>query len=352
MLALWLAGCATDPLSRLETTTPTLTPAQVATLQKRAKSPESLGIEVELSERAAGFGGINQIVADGTTTVPLVQLPAAGEGMAPSPYRLPVIQATVNGHDSVLVLLDSGSNRNLFGYTLANSLELPLVAGIRPMPGFGIGGATESYVGIVPAMQIGTLRVNKVITMIGADANALSFTRSFWGDRQVMILSVGMLKDLSYISINYLAGTVTLSARESYLPHESSKFVSAIPIQWLGALAFVDASIDGKPNRPCLVDTGGDYGFLLPRSFARELGYWKPGKERLNTSGGVGGASLGTSYIVNQAKVGGATLDHVLSRTDLVGPEPAGGNLLLGNIVLRRYCVTFDFKHSVLWLER
>jgi hypothetical protein len=36
----------------------------------------------------------------------------------------------------------------------------------------------------------------------------------------------------------------------------------------------------------------------------------------------------------------------------VIGPEAAGGQVFLGNAVLRRYRVTFDFKHSTLWLER
>jgi hypothetical protein len=55
---------------------------------------------------------------------------------------------------------------------------------------------------------------------------------------------------------------------------------------------------------------------------------------------------------VKVAKVGGATFARVPARTGLIGPEVGGGNVFLGDVVLRRYRVTFDFKHDVLWLER
>jgi hypothetical protein len=55
---------------------------------------------------------------------------------------------------------------------------------------------------------------------------------------------------------------------------------------------------------------------------------------------------------VKVAKVGGATFTRVPARTGLIGPEIGGGNVFLGDVVLRRYRVTFDFKHDVVWLER
>jgi len=90
----------------------------------------------------------------------------------------------------------------------------------------------------------------------------------------------------------------------------------------------------------------------VSRTQAIELGYWKPGKGELTTSRGVGGASLATSYLIKQAKVGDTLLEKIPAHTTVVGPEPGGGRLLLGNLMLRRYRLTFDFQHNVLWLEK
>jgi len=49
--------------------------------------------------------------------------------------------------------------------------------------------------------------------------------------------------------------------------------------------------------------------------------------------------------------LGGATLVTVPARTIVIGPEPAGGQMLVGNEVLRQYRVTFDFKNQQFWLE-
>ncbi len=352
-LVLLAASCASDPYSQLETATPTLSPAQVAELQKHAKTPEELGVRMQVTEHAAGFGGVNVIDARENVTVPLVEILTAKPKQPGGRYRAPVIVASVNGNPNVRVLLDSGSNLNLFGYTLAHALGIPLIAGLKPVTGYGIGGAVDNYAAIVPEMQIGSIGFRNVVTMIGPDEQVLSFTRGFWSNEQVMILGVNALRGLSYLTIDNLRGTVILGAREAYLPDDTLKFMTTAPLHWYGQLPAVDIAVDGREAVNCILDTGGDYGMLLPRTRASEWGYWKPGKGPLSIPGGVGGASLATTYEIKQAKVGGATFTRIPARTGLIGPEVAGGQAaFLGNTILRRYRVTFDFKHQTFWLEK
>jgi hypothetical protein len=167
-----------------------------------------------------------------------------------------------------------------------------------------------------------------------------------------MILGVNALRRLSYLTIDNLRGTVTIGAHEAFLPDDTLKSMTTAPLHWVSDLPAVDVSIDGRDPVECILDTGGDYGMLVPRTQAIELGYWQPGKGEVTTSHGVGGAALATGYLVKQARVGGTTLEWIPAHTTVVGPEPGGGRLLLGNVMLRRYRVTFDFKHSVLWLEK
>lgn len=352
LLLLVFTGCATSPYSQLETATPILTSAQVAELQKDAKTPEQLGVEMHVTERGVNFNGVNAIEAAENATVPLLEIPADRPNVSGGLYRVPVILAMVNGKPGVRLLLDSGSNRNLFGYTLARSLGIPIIAGLKPVTGYGIGGAVDNYGAIVNSLQVGSIELKKAIAIVGPDAQVLNFVRGFRDRTQVMILGVNALRGISYLTIDALRGTVLLGATEPYLPDDTLTFMTTAPLHWVGELPAVDVSIDGRDPVPCLLDTGGDYGMLLPRTQAIELDYWKPGKGSLTTSRGVGGASLSASYLVKQARVGGETLVHIPSNTTLVGPEPGGGRVFLGNVMLRRYRLTFDFKRNVLWLER
>jgi hypothetical protein len=349
VLALLAASCATDRYAKLETATPTLSPAQIADLKKSAKTPEELGIQMQVTESSAAFAGVNVVEASENVTVPLVELPTDRPHETGGLYRAPVILATVNGKTDVRLLLDSGSNRNLFSYTLARSLGIPTIAGLKTMTGYGIGGAVDNYGALVPTIQIGSVGLRKTVAIIGPDAQVLGVTRG----SQVMLLGVNALRGLSYLTIDNLHGNVIFGARDEYLPDDTLPFMTTAPLHWLGDLPAVDVSIDGRNPVTCILDTGGDYGMLIPRLRAIELGYWKPGKkDPLSIPGGVGGASLATSYQIRQAKVGDATFTRIPARTVVIGPEAAGGQVFLGNGELRRYRVTFDFKHQTLWLER
>jgi hypothetical protein len=352
VVAILATGCATDPYSQLETGTPALSPMQVADLQKNAKTPEELGIRMRLAGGVVGFGDVNVIEADENVTVPLVEIPTDQPRQAGGLYRTPVVLASVNGKDGVPVALDSGSNLNLFGYSLARSLGIPLIAGLKPITGHGIGGSVDNYAAILPEMRIGPIGFHRMMALVGPDEQVLSMMHSFRSNNQVMILGVGVLHELSYLTIDNLRGNVIFGAHESYLPDDTLKFMTTAPLRWIGRLPAVDISVDTHEAVPCILDTGGDYGMLLPRARANEWGYWKPGKGSLSIPGGVGGASLATTYQVKVAKVGGATFARVPARTGLIGPEVGGGNVFLGDVVLRRYRVTFDFKRDVVWFER
>jgi hypothetical protein len=352
LVAALAGGCASDPYSQLERATPVLSPGQVAELQNTAKTPEELGIGMELTGEMVGFRDVNVIDAHETVTVPMMEVPTSQPRQAGGRYRAPVILAIVNGKAGTPVILDSGSNLNLFGYTLARELGIPLIAGLKPVTGHGIGGSVDNYAAIVPEMQIGSIQFRRMVTLIGPDEQVLQMTHSFWSNQQGMILGVNALRGLSYLTIDNLRGNVIFGVSEGYLPDDTLKFMTAVPLHWVGRLPAVDIIVDTHKAITCILDTGGDYGMLLPRARASEWGYWSPGKGPLAIPGGVGGASLATTYQVKVAKLGKATFTRVPGRTGLIGPEVGGGNVFLGDVVLRRYRVTFDFKRDTLWLER
>ncbi len=349
-LALVLAaGCVVDPYSQLETATPTLSAAQQADLDKRAKPASEFGLDLRPNTGGVSFSGaINQVVAPRTVTLPLLKIPTEkGER-----YRLPVVVGSINGKTGVRIMLDSGSNGHLLGYSLARSLGVPALAGVQPVRGMGIGGTVDNRLAMIASLQFGDLEIQKQFALIGPDAQALQMTRMFWGNAHVMIGGVSAWRNLSYLSIDNLKGTATFSASEPYVPDPTLKTVAAVSLRWMNDLPCVEAQIDGKATGLCVLDTGGDYGMLVPRRLAGGLGYWQPGKEKIAMSRGVAGAALDATYDIRAVQIGPAVFTQVPARTNVVGPEPAGALPLIGNVVLRRHRVTFDFRTGMLWLER
>jgi len=347
MLAVGLAGCATG-LDRLETSTPTFSPSQRDDLRKHAKSPAELGLPEHFNPNAA----VGAVACQSNVTVALckVSTQQTREEIG-GQFRVPVILANINGHPGVRVLLDSGSNRNLFGYSLAHELAVSAVTGLDPVISSGIGGSVDNLIGVVRSIKAGTLELRRVLALIGPDTQVLSLTHGFWNNPQALIFGLHTLRMLSYVSIDAPNGTVTFAPREAYRAQPSSIFVTTIPLRWVNGLPQVEVVMDGE-TVPCYVDTGGDYGLLLPRKLAGELGYWKPGHETVGISKGVAGASLSATYVVRETKVGLAIFANLAARTQVTGPDAADGNALLGNASLRRLRVTFDFQHGQLWMER
>ncbi|MDW8344011.1 MAG: retropepsin-like aspartic protease [Verrucomicrobiae bacterium] len=348
-----LCGCAVDPISQLETATPSFTAAQIKDLEQRAQPPSAFGLEMQTLPGGVGFRGpLQQHHGATAATVPLVRIPTAQPTVPGGTYRVPVVTGTVNGRRGVHILLDSGANRHLVGYTLSRLLEVPPLAGVPMMRGLGIGGAVENRLGIIRTMQLGDFELRNQLVLIAPDSQVLELTRSFWGNRQVMIAGVSVWRHLSYLQIDSLRGAATIQATEAYRPGESRQVIAGLNLRWINDLPCVELRIDGQEVGWCALDTGGDYGLLLPRALAAELGYWRRGQEQLATSHGVAGAALDAAYVVREARVGPVVLQNVPGRTNVIGPEPAKALPLLGNVVLRQYCITFDFRTGMLWLER
>ncbi len=345
-----LAGCAGDPYSRLEMATPALGLGQLAELQKQEKPPEALGIGVLRQGGMMMLRGVNELCVTSTVTVSLSRVETGKPFEPGGRFGVPLVLATVNGHDGVRVMLDSGSNQGLSGYTLARSLELVPIAGLSAVGSHGIGGSVENYLALASSVRIGGLELRKLVTMIGPDVQALR-VQQFWGSSRVFLLGVNLLRGLSYLTVDSLRGVVIFGVGESYRPQASSRFVTHVPLGWENNLPCVPLKVDSQGPFPCVVDTGGNYGLLLSRAQATKLGYWKQGKGKVDTSTGVAGAGLAATYNVGRAYLGGATLVTVPARTIVIGPEPAGGQMLVGNEVLRQYRVTFDFKNQQFWLE-
>lgn len=329
------AGCST-----LETATPTLSPSQLAELRKRAKSPVELGLR-----------GAPELVASGPVTVPLCRVDYDLPGQPGSRYRVPVVVGSVGGED-VRLMLDSGSTHAVCGYSLARALKLPTVAGAGPVGTRGLGGTVEHCVGVTPSLRIGSLEVRRLVTMIGPDVAALRVKREWFGTTAMMLTGLNTFRGLASVTLDYPRGRVRFAPAGDYQPERAAKFATWVPLRWSNDLPCVEIAVDGKGPLPCFVDTGGDYGLMVLRSRAEKLGYWRPGQGSVTPGRGVAGAGLTTAYTVREAKLGGATLRQVPGRTQVVGPEPVGAELMVGNVVLRAYRVTFDFKNQRLWLEQ
>lgn len=345
LLALAL-GCATSTTSTRKTLP--LTAAQVADLQQRAQSPEALGIQIHTTDQGTEIHGANQATAEQPVTVAMVEVPG---GDADDRFGLPVVKATASSAE-LRVLVDSGSNRNLLGYSVARRLGVATIAGLGPVTGLGFGGTIQGYYGVIPQLQIGELTLQRVLVVIVPDADVLTFARKFGADVPLMVLGVNALNGLSSVSLDARTGKVAFEVKAAYLPSMALSGVGMVPLRWEDGLPTAVAVFDGRFRMPAVLDTGGNYGLVIPRSRASQMDYLDPGTVASATARGVGGESGMVRYEVDRLQLGSFQLNRVPAQTDLTAPETGNDLISIGNVVLRRYRVTFDFQKNALWLER
>lgn len=317
-----------------------LTAAQLAALAARAVAPEKLGLRVV----GDGLVGVNLIEAEKPVTVAMVPLPAP-KGAAPSPaVHSPVVAAVVNGQTNVNVLLDSGATSLLVSYSLARQMAIPVIE--WPSSGGGV-------LAMVPELKVGDLVCRNLLGTIGPDLLALGLMGGFRDQSQMIVASLySFHRGLAYVSLDYPRGMVTFGPRGPYPGDPARKLEAKVPFEWQGSLPYIAVDLGDGESRRCLVDTGSQFGVCVPRAVAEKLGHLKPDQKVSVRTLTVHGVASAVPFTLPRMEMGDRVFADVPAITELSGAGAAGRPLLIGNELLARYRVTFDFQKNMLWLER
>jgi predicted aspartyl protease len=338
ILALVFVGCATQ---RVEFEPRPLTPAQIEALKKRGQPPEALGITMANTPQGLVIGNLAEVVGTQTATLPLMRR-----------NELPVVNVNVHGRANVPMLLDSGSNRTLLEYSLAHSLQIPLIGtDPKPVQAHGIGGTVESYLALIPTIRVGAdIEFRRILTMISPEVSVLK-QKGLIGRTSFGIWGMDSLRKLSYLTIDGRYGTATFEPQTAYgtanprqLVFTRMKFVDDLPV--------IEVMLDRKGPFEAVLDTGGNYALFVPQPLAEQLGYL--GKSgQLRTAAGIGGVTLAQTYTVRSLQIGNGVILNVPAKSEVLTVSPLSGQrCFIGNQLLRQYKVTFDFRNGLLWLER
>lgn len=282
-----------------------------------------------------------EIQTTNTISVPLLELPR-GRSELGDIYLLPRFHANVSSHSNLLVVLDSGCTYSAVSYSLARDYRVPTIAGCQPIPIAGSGGVVTGYWGLVSIFTSAALEVRRLPVVVVPDASA------FWGEHGVL-LSVNAFRKLSYLTIDNLNRTLTISPKEDFKPDVNARFSVNTPLWWRDNRPMIDVKIDGK-RFACLIDTGNAFGVTIPQKHALQLGYWKPGQASAPLLG-VAGLTTISRYTVQSFQVGDFNFERMPGFTETSDPGMEKDEVKLGNGILHQHRVTFDFKQHLLWLE-
>ena len=241
------------------------------------------------------------------------------------------------------MLLDSGSDVVLLTSAFARDLGLKPVATAEYL-GLGYKGAMKSGWVVVPALTVGELEFKNVPAMI------IDKDTDFWKELGgILPLSMfrrhAILYDRRHEKLTlYPAGTKP----ESVL---GGTFFSLKSL-WFNGQPFVLAQIKGRPNLPCLVDTGASSTYLAAE-FAQTLGVKvNSGKYANQYSQGMsGGFSSGTAEQV-EIQLGAARFQLPTVLVTSLGQNdamPCYG--IVGRDILDNFQVFFDYPGNALAIK-
>lgn len=253
------------------------------------------------------------------------------------------VDVQINGAGPFPFLLDTGGHDILTPAT-AQALGLSSV-GNGTSGGGGERTLPTGYVQ-VDSLQIGKARVDRQ-TMIVLD----------FAPRAIEGLQVGGMLGLStlqrfVVRIDYAAGTVTLIDPARFVPMAAD---SALPFVFYDHMPQLNGSIDGIPAR-MTIDTGSRSEITLSTPFvqAHDLGTRLAGGVDMLSGWGAGGPVTSHRVRLPSLSLGSfntadAVADLSNQRKGFFSDANSDGNI--GSGWLKRFVVTFDYAHQVMYLR-
>jgi hypothetical protein len=272
----------------------------------------------------------------------------AGKDSVSVPFRLLnnhiYVFASINGGAPVPFVFDTGAT-DVLDASAAKKLGLA-VEGALPGGGFGdkleaFGFAKVKSVSLggltLPDQLFGTLASSGWIAVEGAESAGL--------------LGYEFAKR-AVLSIDYAKRTLTLTKQEAFHPPAD---VASIPFKFDGHIPMVAGAIDGHSGE-FEIDTGSRGALIVMHPFAASNGLIEHYRAtRLVTVGyGVGGPSKALLARAGELTLGDTTIsapvtEFVADQSGAAAQTQTAGNI--GGDLLKRYTVTLDYAHQLMWLQ-
>ncbi len=328
-LGLALSACATMPHAEMKA----VSPATMKILEQKSQKLDELGIRQDGSALVCSTNW----TADGPVTVPLLWQ-----------HSLPHVNTLVNGHP-VRLIVDTGSQGCVLEADTAVRCGVTTVrAAEHKFTLSGISGAESALMGVPDNVQIGGWKWGHLPCLVRTGKSEM--VGPWPMDRRafaINILGMDVIRHMcSYLTLDYPRGRVIFGLKEEFKPSSGLKAWST-PMELRDGLPHVKIS-DGKAEWWALVDTGASTMAEMNAEMAAQLGFQKNATRSNTARIGVGAPAQKGLQPIRQVRV------RELMK---LGPRLLNVDMLIVpdrskiGAILRPFCVTLDFKRSLLWLE-
>lgn len=257
---------------------------------------------------------------------------------------LPTIRMSLNHHAPVRFIADTGAQLSVVEAETALAVKAEVYA---PADGTlrvqGIGGEERVWLARFASVQIGTMEISDLVSILRRESSAMHFGGVRVGGFEVNLLGAPVLSAFSFVSFDYRAKRMMFSGVTPFVP---SRGAVRIPMEMRESLPYVPVQINGR-TFSALVDTGARDQLFLNEQVVREL-HLESAASAGGTfkAAGLGGMIRGRTFRLPVVYVGGVPVPDVLV-------DSSGGpwRVRIGSDLLERWRTTFDFRNRALWLE-
>ncbi len=273
----------------------------------------------------------------------------AGKDSVSVPFRLLnnhiYVMASINGQEAIPFVFDTGAT-DILEDSAAKRLGIA-VEGALPGGGFGDQIAAFGFAK-VKSVSLGGLTIPDEVFGTESSPGWIAVE----GARSDGLLGYEFVKR-AVLSIDYAKRTLTFTRQDAFHPPQD---VKAIPFTFDEHIPMVSASLDGHTGE-FEIDTGSRGALTLMHPFAASYDAAdKYHATRSVTVGyGVGGPSKALLARAGELTIGGSTtitapITELISDTagQAVATRTAGN---IGGDLLKRYTMTLDYAHQLLWLQ-
>ncbi|MGB4100078.1 MAG: aspartyl protease family protein [bacterium] len=258
-----------------------------------------------------------------------------------------VLNVSINQHEPVLFILDSGAATTVIDASYADELGLERMGGMHVI---GVGGAEE-----IDSIQVDSLAVGDFsIGSLNLFCMDLSTISKMLGLEDQLKGIVGYdLFARTVLTLDYVGKTLTIT-HPDHFDYQGSG--SVIPGEITHNLLYVDGIVDGDIHGKLRLDTGAGGGLHLHAGHLKKLGVMDRYEGKHDVAVHGAGGEIRLQFVdVGTLKIGDYIVEKPLSTLN----TGEGSSVLdtmdamatVGNQVFSQFIVTFDFPNSRLILE-
>ena len=262
-----------------------------------------------------------------------------------------ILQVSVNGKGPFNMMLDTGTDPSVVDLATAKELGLKL----HPLRKEISGGGTDSnvtYYTQFPLVQFGGLTAKKVDT-VAVDLSKISqrLGKPLHGVLGHSLLN-GRVVQIDYP--NHVVRFLARSPLSKSTEHANTAKRTVMPLRYVDNVLIDDVSVNGKKMVGNL-DTGSSGRFNLTPAAVSYLGMDEEVRRApVSTDVGYKGASENRKGKLRNVTISGISIDEpdVIFFGKGTGRDKKPWGINIGNVFLKDFVVTIDYKRKLIAFER